>query len=154
MENSGRPDANEIHGIIVGYALYFSLLAVIITCKFSTSLKHPNKSNQTITAEDYFQTAVLSLCAMMITGTILTLKWSHVNYHDNPLIQYYGYNNICIVFDTPPSSFVMPICWFFTGFFLVVKLFFFVRQFRFCIIYFDFSVMLLRIRKGYGDFRS
>mmetsp|Transcript_19568 Transcript_19568/g.26860 ORF Transcript_19568/g.26860 Transcript_19568/m.26860 type:complete len:827 (+) Transcript_19568:134-2614(+) len=119
MGSNDRPDENEIHGIIVGYVIYFSLLTIIVTCKFSNSLKNPNKSTQTISPEDYFQTAVLSLCSMIITGIILTSVWSHVNYHDNPLIQFYGYNNICIVFDTSPSTFVMPVCWFFTGFFLV-----------------------------------
>ncbi len=38
----------------------------------------------------------------------MTIGWSEVDYEDNPLIAWYGYNNICLVFDTPPSTYVMP----------------------------------------------
>ena len=35
------------------------------------------------------------------------------------LIEWFGYNNVCIVFDTPPSTYVCPMYWFVVGYLAV-----------------------------------
>jgi hypothetical protein len=34
-------------------------------------------------------------------------------------MSWYGYNNVCIAFDTPPATYVMPTFWFFVGYYAV-----------------------------------
>eukprot|EP01038_Epipyxis_sp_PR26KG_P012242 gene12242-16407_t len=75
---------------------------------------------KSISAEKYFRTGVLVFICTIITGAIVTYKFSNVDYDHNPLIKWYGYNNVCIVFDTPPATYVMPVCFALTGFFMVL----------------------------------
>merc|ERR1712093_436013 len=50
---------------------------------------------------------MLSLVGMIVTGLILTLGFADIP-DVTPLDRWYGYKNICIVFDYYPSTFVMP----------------------------------------------
>jgi len=45
------------------------------------------------------------------TGVLLTRNFSGVDLDDNLLTRVFGYNNICVNFDFPPSTIVLPLLW-------------------------------------------
>lgn len=55
--------------------------------------------------------AYLCFWVLVIIGAWLTFYHSNVQFHDNPLIHHFGYNNICILFDTYPATYVLPTLW-------------------------------------------
>ena len=55
--------------------------------------------------------AYLCFWVLVIIGAWLTFYHSNVQFHDNPLIHHFGYNNICILFDTYPATYVLPTIW-------------------------------------------
>lgn len=107
-----------VPGIILGYVLCACFTFFIILYNFSDFLENPS-SNIIITPERYLQAGILIFVAMIITGFILTVGWSDVDYLDNPLITYYGYNNVCLFFDTAPSKYIMPVFGSLIAYFLV-----------------------------------
>lgn len=110
--------AKYVPGIILGYALCACSTFFIILYNFSDFLVNPS-SNIIITPERYLQAGILIFVSMIITGFILTVGWSDVDYSDNPLITYYGYNNVCLFFDTAPSKYIMPVFGSLIAYFLV-----------------------------------
>jgi hypothetical protein len=48
---------------------------------------------------------------IVLVGVILTRFFSHVNLQDTLLTQVFGYNNICVYFDYPPATYVLPLLW-------------------------------------------
>lgn len=48
---------------------------------------------------------------LIIVGAFLTINFADVNYDDNPLINMFGYNNICILFDSFPATYFLPMLW-------------------------------------------
>jgi hypothetical protein len=48
---------------------------------------------------------------VVATGIFLTYRFSSLDLDDNLLRDVYGYNNICVYFDTPPSTYVLPFLW-------------------------------------------
>ena len=52
--------------------------------------------------------AYLSFWVLVIIGSWLTLYHSDVDFQNNPLMHMFGYNNICILFDTYPATYVLP----------------------------------------------
>ena len=107
-----------VPGIILGYVLFACSTIFIILYNFSDFLGNPS-SNIIITPERYLQAGILIFVAMIVTGYILTTGWSDVDYLDNPLITYYGYNNVCLYFDTAPSKYIMPVFGSLIAYFLV-----------------------------------
>ena len=55
--------------------------------------------------------AYLSFWVLVIIGSWLTLYHSDVDFQNNPLMHMFGYNNICILFDTYPATYVLPSVW-------------------------------------------
>ena len=55
--------------------------------------------------------AYLSFWVLVIIGSWLTLYHSDVDFQNNPLMHMFGYNNICILFDTYPATYVLPSIW-------------------------------------------
>lgn len=47
----------------------------------------------------------------MVTGIVLTRAFSNVDMENSLLVQVFGYNNVCINFDHPPSTYVLPFMW-------------------------------------------
>ena len=45
------------------------------------------------------------------TGWYFTKHHSDVNFHDNILIDTFGSNSICILFDHPPGNYILPSLW-------------------------------------------
>tara|TARA_S200000501_G_scaffold69070_1_gene60996 strand:- start:720 stop:1484 length:765 start_codon:yes stop_codon:yes gene_type:complete len=48
---------------------------------------------------------------LVIVGAILTFNFADVDFQDNPLINMFGYNNICILFDSFPATYFLPMLW-------------------------------------------
>ncbi len=48
---------------------------------------------------------------VVVTGIVLTRLFSGIDLDDTLLMRVFGYNNICVYFDYPPSTFVLPGLW-------------------------------------------
>ena len=48
---------------------------------------------------------------VVLTGIFLTRNFSDVNLEETLLVEVFGYNNICVYFDFPPSTYVLPLLW-------------------------------------------
>lgn len=48
---------------------------------------------------------------VVVTGIVLTRFFSGIDLNDTLLVQVFGYNNICVYFDYPPSNYVLPFLW-------------------------------------------
>lgn len=60
---------------------------------------------------------------IVATGVFLTLLFSELDFEDNIVLTYFGTNNICVFFDYPPASYVLPFLWAITCFVMVVERF-------------------------------
>lgn len=109
---------SETPGIITALALFLLLEPAVIYLNFKPWFLNPNQPTQP-QPERYFKASIHSFLAMVATGVILTTFFSGIDYAHTPLIDWYGYNNICIVFDTKPSTYIAPVYWFFVGYLLV-----------------------------------
>jgi hypothetical protein len=109
---------SEAPGIIAAVALFFLLEPAVIYLNFKPWFLNPNHPTPP-QPERYFKASIHSFLAMIATGAILTTFFSGLDYSHTPLIDWYGYNNICIVFDTKPSTYISPVYWFFVGYLLV-----------------------------------
>ena len=73
------------------------------------------KNNKEITLsvipEDLRIFGYLFFWMIILIGGFLTFNYTDLDLNDNPLIHMYGYNNICILFDSYPSTFILPILW-------------------------------------------
>lgn len=48
---------------------------------------------------------------LVLAGVVLTRVYGHVDMHDTVLTRVFGYNNICVFFDYPPATYVLPFLW-------------------------------------------
>ena len=55
--------------------------------------------------------AYLYFWLMVGIGAWLTFGHSHADFEHNPIMNRFGYNNICILFDSYPSTYVLPSIW-------------------------------------------
>jgi hypothetical protein len=111
---------DEVHvlGILAGIGLFLMFQSAVIYFNFAPWLKNPNLLPGP-EPERFLRAAIHSLVAMIATGAFLTHFFSSVDLSDTPLIKWFGYNSICIVFDTQPSTYVMPVFWFFVAYLIV-----------------------------------
>jgi hypothetical protein len=109
---------SETPGIMTALALFLLLEPAVIFLNFKPWFLNPNHPTPP-QPERFFKASIHSFLAMVITGAILTTVFSGIDYTHTPLIDWYGYNNICIVFDTKPSTYISPVYWFFVGYLLV-----------------------------------
>lgn len=70
-----------------------------------------NRIRYFIIPEDLRIFAYMFFWFLVIIGAWLTFNYSNVNFEDNPLIHMYGYNNICILFDSFPATYILPMLW-------------------------------------------
>jgi hypothetical protein len=108
----------EFAGMVTAVALFLLFEPAVIFLNFTPWFLHPNHPTAP-RPERFFHASVHSFIAMVATGAILTTYFSGIDYAHTPLIDWYGYNNICIVFDTKPSTYIAPVYWFFVGYLLV-----------------------------------
>tara|TARA_R110002126_G_scaffold164211_3_gene312085 strand:- start:4896 stop:5705 length:810 start_codon:yes stop_codon:yes gene_type:complete len=105
-------------GILTGFALFAVLETAVLYCNFRPWFKNPTLSPGP-SPERYLGASIHSFVAMVITGGILTLVFSHLDFENNPINEQYGYNNICILFDSAPATYISPIFWFFVAYLIV-----------------------------------
>jgi len=106
---------NHVAGLIIGLLLFLLFETTVLYGNFRTWFRNPNHPEPP-SPERFFHGAVFSFVAMVLTGVILTLKFSGADLSHSPLISFYGYNNVCIFFDYPPSTYVCPVYWFFVSY--------------------------------------
>lgn len=111
---------DNIGGIVVGWMLFLILEPLVIWVNFSPWVINPARRPRP-TPEKYLHACVHSFVAMVVTGGILFGAFSEARFHkeSTALVQWFGYNNVCIVFDSPPSTYVCPIFWFAVGYLAV-----------------------------------
>ncbi len=64
--------------------------------------------------------AYIGFWIVVAVGIFLTTRFSGVILSDTLLVKVFGYNNICVYFDFPPSTFFLPTLWAFTLVFLLM----------------------------------
>jgi len=64
-----------------------------------------------ITVESLRLYGYAAIWTTMVTGVILTRTWAEIDQNDTLLVSVYGYNNVCVNFDYPPSNYVLPVLW-------------------------------------------
>jgi len=102
-------------GLIIGLLLFLLFETAVLYGNFRTWFRNPNHPEPP-SPERFFHGAVFSFVAMVFTGVILTLNFSGADLSHSPLMSFYGYNNVCIFFDYPPSTYVCPVYWFFVSY--------------------------------------
>lgn len=74
-----------------------------------------------ISPERYLQAGVHSFLFMIICGWILTVNYVPSSYFEtNEIIKKVGFNQICVLFDIPPSVYIMPLYWTCVTFFMML----------------------------------
>ena len=53
----------------------------------------------------------LGFWIVVISGIVMTRFFSGVDLENSLLVQVFGYNNICVYFDYPPSNYLLPALW-------------------------------------------
>lgn len=102
-------------GLLTGILLFLLTEPLILYGTFKTWFRDPNHPIPP-SPERFFHAAVFSFFAMVLTGAILTFGFANVDVADSPLISFYGFNNVCVVFDSPPSTYICPVYWFFIAY--------------------------------------
>lgn len=92
--------------VLVGFLLMAVIQGGLIYWKLGSWIVNPNQPEPKPLR--YMQLVILSLGGMIATGLILTRLYAKFDEETTPLMAWYGYNNICMVFDYYPSTFVMP----------------------------------------------
>jgi cytochrome P450 len=99
--------------LLVSFTLLIAFMAPIIVLNFPV-LK---RSTIRVTPERYLHASVYSLIGAIVSGYILTKRYTEVDYEHTLLIDWYGYNNVCIYFDFYPARYVVCIYVWFIGYF-------------------------------------
>jgi hypothetical protein len=107
--------ANHFPGLMAGILLFLLTEPAILYGTFKTWFRDPNHPTPP-SPERFFHAAVFSFFAMVFTGAVLTFTFSGVDVGDSPLIAFYGFNNVCVVFDSPPATYICPVYWFFVAY--------------------------------------
>ena len=111
--------SNMVAGILVGYALMFVFQAGIVGYHLAPWIA-AHYSGEDIAPEAFLSAGSHSLVAMMITGAIIMSAFGPRGWTEHTALQeWYGYNNVCLVLDSPPSKYVMPTFYFLTGCYFV-----------------------------------
>jgi len=56
---------------------------------------------------------------IVVTGVTLTKVFGRIDLDDTLLTKVFGYNNICVYFDYPPATYILPLLWAITLVFLL-----------------------------------
>lgn len=114
---SGGAHGSRVVGILVAIGLFLVLQPLVLYLTFKPWFHNPNAPLPS--PERFFHAAIYSFGAMIVTGAILTVFFSGVDMANTPLMRFWGYNNVCVVFDSPPATYICPVYWFFIGYLLV-----------------------------------
>ncbi len=114
---TGDAPVSRVTGILVAIGMFLVLEPLVLYLTFRRWFHNPNAPLPS--PERFFHAAIYSFGAMIVTGSILTRFFSGINMAETPIMRFWGYNNICVVFDSPPSTYICPVYWFFIGYLLV-----------------------------------
>lgn len=114
---SGGAPISRVGGILIAIGLFLVLEPLVLYLTFKRWFHNPNAPMPS--PERFFHAAIYSFGAMIVTGAILTRFFSGVDMANTPIMRFWGYNNVCVVFDSPPSTYICPVYWFFIGYLLV-----------------------------------
>ena len=114
---SGSEPVGRVGGILVAIGLFLILEPLVLYLTFKPWFHNPNAPLPS--PERFFHAAIYSFGAMIVTGAILTRFFSGVDMANTPIMRFWGYNNVCVVFDSPPATYICPVYWFFIGYLLV-----------------------------------
>jgi hypothetical protein len=84
--------------------------------------KSPNDGAIVIVVEKLRLLGYAGFWVVVVTGVVLTKLFSKIDVHDTLLTEVFGYNNICVYFDSPPSTYILPLLWAITLVFLLAYL--------------------------------
>jgi hypothetical protein len=79
----------------------------------------PEKGDLTFVVERIRLLGYASFWVVVLTGVVLTTAFADIDVNDTLLMQVFGYNNVCVYFDHPPSTYVLPVLWAVTLVFLL-----------------------------------
>ena len=48
---------------------------------------------------------------VVLVGMVLTKAFANIDLNETLLVEVFGYNNICVYFDFPPATYVLPFLW-------------------------------------------
>ena len=68
----------------------------------------------TITLNNVQMRAYFSFWLTVVVGMVITTFFADIDFGDTLLTEVFGYNNICVYFDFPPATYVLPSLWAFT----------------------------------------
>lgn len=71
----------------------------------------PDDGSIVIVVEKLRLWGYLGFWIVVLTGVILTKLFSGIDLEKSLLTKVFGYNNICVYFDSPPSTYVLPFLW-------------------------------------------
>lgn len=77
------------------------------------------KGDLTFGVETLQLVSYVSFWVVVLTGIILTRVFGNIDLNNTLLTRVFGYNNICVYFDYPPASYVLPLVWAITLVFLL-----------------------------------
>jgi len=100
--------------LVVGYSMLVTLEGALIWNLYAEWLPEPNHAPSP-SCEKHLQFAVHSFLSMILTGGVLTYLFADLDWDNTVLVRHYGYNDITVVFDYPPSIYVMPAYWLVTA---------------------------------------
>jgi hypothetical protein len=108
---------NHVIGLLTGILLFLLTEPALLYGTFKIWFRNPNHPTPPA-PERYFHAAVFSIVAMVFTAAILTFTFSGVDVAHSPLVSRFGFNNVCVLFDFPPSTYICPVYWFFVAYFI------------------------------------
>jgi len=103
--------ADLLTGTIVAYGLFGLFASAILYANFPAQFENPGKRAPDVNSSTYLKVALELFSAMIVTGGVVTLRYSGIDFEATELMHWYGYNNVCVVFDDPPASYVCPVYW-------------------------------------------
>lgn len=116
--SSGSDPGSRVGGILTAIGFFLILEPLVLYLTFKPWFHNPNAAVMP-SPERFFHAAIYSFGAMIVTGGVLTAFFSQVDMATTPLMRFWGYNNVCVVFDSPPATYICPVYWFFIGYLLV-----------------------------------
>lgn len=112
-EWNALPIPNLVPGILVGVLCLVTTLAAVYFTMLRGLLETADAVNEISKqpSAKWLKLAMVMFAALNGTSAILTLFFSGVDLDDNVMTRWYGYNNICILYDFPPATYVAPMFW-------------------------------------------
>ena len=85
-----------------------------------TAIRSPEDNDLYFVVEKLRLAGYAGFWVVVLVGIILTRTLGDVDLENSLLVQVFGYNNICVYFDHPPSTYVLPFLWAVTLVFLLL----------------------------------